>query len=221
MSKLFSDPEIDKLIIYALLGVIAVLLIAVLFLAVKKNIYYVNDEGEEIAPMKKPRRKNSEEEEYVEEEEEEEPEQEEVPAVPEPVPVQKARPTIKPILADKEIEEPVKTKEVPSNVRQENAAGLALTVSMKDNEYSQEVTSFPCILGRESTADVVVSEPAVSRKHARILNLDGILYIEDIAGHNGTYLNGRKLAGKEQARLQAGDRVNIGRSQITIREILY
>lgn len=217
MSKLFSDPEIDKLIIYALLGVIAVLLIAVLFLAVKKNIYYVNDEGEEIAPMKKSRRKNRDEEEY--EAEEEEPEQVEPPVAP--VPVQRSRPTIKPILADNEIEEPIKTKEVPATARQENAAGLALTVSMKDNEYSKEVTSFPCILGRENTADVVVSEPAVSRKHARILNLDGILYIEDIAGHNGTYLNGRKLAGKEQARLQAGDRVNIGRSQITIREILY
>lgn len=34
---MFDNPEIDKLIIFALLGMVAVLGIAVIFLAVKKN----------------------------------------------------------------------------------------------------------------------------------------------------------------------------------------
>ena len=40
---MFDNPEIDKLIIFALLGMVAVLGIAVIFLAVKKNTYYVDD----------------------------------------------------------------------------------------------------------------------------------------------------------------------------------
>lgn len=42
---MFDNPEIDKLIIFALLGMVAVLGIAVIFLAVKKNTYYVDESG--------------------------------------------------------------------------------------------------------------------------------------------------------------------------------
>ena len=50
---MFDNPEIDKLIIFALLGMVAVLGIAVIFLAVKKNTYYVDESGNEIRPVSK------------------------------------------------------------------------------------------------------------------------------------------------------------------------
>ena len=50
---MFDNPEIDKLIIFALLGMVAVLGIAVIFLAVKKNTYYVDESGNEIPPVSK------------------------------------------------------------------------------------------------------------------------------------------------------------------------
>ena len=50
---MFDNPEIDKLIIFALLGMVAVLGIAVIFLGVKKNTYYVDENGDEIKPVSK------------------------------------------------------------------------------------------------------------------------------------------------------------------------
>ena len=45
---MFDDPKIVKLIIIALVGIIVVLTIAVIYLAIKKNTYYVDEDGEEI-----------------------------------------------------------------------------------------------------------------------------------------------------------------------------
>ena len=53
MLNMLNDPEIDKLIIYTLAGICAVLMLAVFFLAVKRNIYYVDETGAEVPPPPK------------------------------------------------------------------------------------------------------------------------------------------------------------------------
>ena len=78
---MFNDPELVKLLIYGLGGACAVLLLAVLILAFKRNIYYVDENGLEIekaaakAKLKreKAKKKGKEIVEEVEEEVEEEP----------------------------------------------------------------------------------------------------------------------------------------------------
>ena len=73
---MFDDPKIVQLIIIALIGIIVVLTIAVIYLAIKKNTYYVDENGEEITSFSTKK---------------EEPERMEVPSVETPIPVQPLR----------------------------------------------------------------------------------------------------------------------------------
>ena len=53
------------------------------------------------------------------------------------------------------------------------------------------------VLGRHPACDIVLESGAVSRQHARILNIDGNFYVEDLHSRNGTLLNGRPVAGRQ------------------------
>src|SRR6266498_1226264 len=65
------------------------------------------------------------------------------------------------------------------------------------------------VLGREQ-ADVVIDDPGVSRRHAVIRPVEDGLEIEDLNSLNGTWVNGRRIAGA--TRLAPGDRVMLGDS---------
>jgi hypothetical protein len=52
------------------------------------------------------------------------------------------------------------------------------------------------ILGREpATADLVIPDPGVSRRHARVLEQNGDVIVEDLGSSNGTYVNGHRISG--------------------------
>jgi FHA domain len=56
-----------------------------------------------------------------------------------------------------------------------------------------------------------ISLPAdtfVSQVHARVVERDGQLFVEDLGSTNGTFLNGKQVA--KTARLRKGDQVQIG-----------
>jgi serine phosphatase RsbU (regulator of sigma subunit)/pSer/pThr/pTyr-binding forkhead associated (FHA) protein len=63
------------------------------------------------------------------------------------------------------------------------------------------------ILGRHPDCDVVLEAASVSRQHARIINVDGSYFVEDLASRNGTYLNGRLVVGRQP--LAENDQVQI------------
>ncbi len=63
------------------------------------------------------------------------------------------------------------------------------------------------VLGRHSACDVVLESSAVSRQHARILNIDGAFYVEDLHSRNGTLLNGQPITQRQL--LSEGDRLGI------------
>ena len=65
------------------------------------------------------------------------------------------------------------------------------------------------ILGREqASADLVIPDPGVSRRHARILPQNGTVIVEDLGSSNGTYVNGERISGPVE--LGAGDEVQLG-----------
>jgi len=65
------------------------------------------------------------------------------------------------------------------------------------------------ILGREHpSADLVISDPGVYRRHARLIPDQGTVILEDLGSSNGTYVNGQRISGPVQ--LGAGDQVQIG-----------
>jgi pSer/pThr/pTyr-binding forkhead associated (FHA) protein len=69
------------------------------------------------------------------------------------------------------------------------------------------------VLGREE-ADVVIDDPSVSRRHAVIRPLQDGLEIEDLDSLNGTWVNGRRIAGATG--LAPGDRVRLGDSSFEV-----
>ena len=56
---MLRDPTIVKLIIMGLVGTNVVLLLAVIYLAFKKNTYYVDADGNDISTTKKPQAKKA------------------------------------------------------------------------------------------------------------------------------------------------------------------
>jgi DNA-binding winged helix-turn-helix (wHTH) protein len=73
------------------------------------------------------------------------------------------------------------------------------------------------LLGREKGVRVWIDDPAVSRHHARIQIEAGRATLEDLDSKNGTFLNGSAV--ESPAALSNGDRIQIGRAEMTIREL--
>jgi two-component system cell cycle response regulator len=62
-------------------------------------------------------------------------------------------------------------------------------------------------LGRDKDAHVRVDGVGVSRRHARIVRIDGRHLLEDVGASQGVFVNGRRI---ERAELENGDRVQLG-----------
>ena len=56
-------------------------------------------------------------------------------------------------------------------------------------------------IGRFPTNDIVLPDPYVSRKHARIFFSEGKWYIEDLNSTNGTIVNNEDIRGKGSVEL--------------------
>ena len=67
-------------------------------------------------------------------------------------------------------------------------------------------------LGRATGADFIVDAALVSRVHCRFTaTVDGDLEVRDLDSTNGTFVNGERT---EVARLESGDKVQIGRVEV-------
>jgi EmrB/QacA subfamily drug resistance transporter len=77
-------------------------------------------------------------------------------------------------------------------------AGLVISVSR------------PTVIGRATSADVVLSDRQVSDRHVRVFSEDGEAVVEDLGSTNGTFANGRRFPGSY--RLHAGDRIKLGQT---------
>jgi hypothetical protein len=63
------------------------------------------------------------------------------------------------------------------------------------------------MVGRDRTCSVVLTHPAVSRRHARITMNGGACTLEDLKSANGTYVNNTRI---EKSALKPGDVVRFG-----------
>ena len=78
-----------------------------------------------------------------------------------------------------------------------------------------EITSARCIVGRErATADVVLRDPNVSRRHAQLIFTGSDWSIEDLNSTNGTLVNNRRIT---RCPLRNGDLLTFGLSTFEFR----
>ncbi|HEY6906394.1 MAG TPA: FHA domain-containing protein [Ignavibacteriaceae bacterium] len=77
---------------------------------------------------------------------------------------------------------------------------------------------FPVSLGRDEKNDVILPDPfkVVSRKHAKILNTEGILQLVDLESANFTYLNEEAVIPNEENALKTGDTIRIGEYELKV-----
>jgi two-component system, cell cycle response regulator len=69
-----------------------------------------------------------------------------------------------------------------------------------DGIQAGEVTSLtilPCVIGRHPSCQLIIDDPSVSRRHARIFLQGGELWLQDLGSRNGTFIDGRLLQSKQ------------------------
>ena len=77
--------------------------------------------------------------------------------------------------------------------------GKAVTHPIPDGET---------VLGRHPGCTIQLDSNTVSRRHAQVTKVDGQYFIEDLGSGNGTFVNGKQIAGKAQ--LAHDDRIKLG-----------
>jgi hypothetical protein len=74
------------------------------------------------------------------------------------------------------------------------------------------------VLGRDDTADIILDDPGISRRHSEIrVTNDGphlVASIRDLNSTNGTFVNSERVSSQ---RLSDGDRITVGRTTVTYR----
>ena len=73
------------------------------------------------------------------------------------------------------------------------------------------------LLGREPVCQIVVLDPSVSRRHARVRVVGDSATIEDLGSKNGTFVRGDRSDGA--ARLDDGDEIYLGTVRVIFRRV--
>jgi hypothetical protein len=71
----------------------------------------------------------------------------------------------------------------------------------------------PLLLGRHGNCDVVLSDPTVSRRHARLVFRDPNWIVQDLESRNGTFVNRARVG---RCELRPGDELLIGETALRI-----
>ncbi len=79
-----------------------------------------------------------------------------------------------------------------------------------DNKNVWRLEPGEYILGRHPSNNIVIPDPFVSRRHARIRYVDGKWVIEDLGSTNGTFVDGEDIRGKGEVELKNGAEIVIG-----------
>jgi predicted component of type VI protein secretion system len=90
---------------------------------------------------------------------------------------------------------------------------------IEDDEGEKSVvplSSDEIAIGRQQGNTVCLSQRNVSRRHARLVVVNGGVYLEDLGSSNGTRVNGERIEGRRKIRI--GDLIQIGNYDLAIQE---
>ncbi|MCY3572868.1 MAG: FHA domain-containing protein [Chloroflexi bacterium] len=92
-------------------------------------------------------------------------------------------------------------------MQQNDSFRLVVRRGPQPNE-SYEIGSEATTLGRGINNDIVINDREISRSHLRLLRAGDGLTLEDLGSTNGTFVNGKRIAGITP--LQVGDMIGLG-----------
>jgi Protein of unknown function (DUF3662)/FHA domain len=93
--------------------------------------------------------------------------------------------------------------------RRHGLAREIVEVILGDKKHQLEGRG-PWSVGRSQENDIVINDPNVSRKHARISRADNGFVVEDLGSTNGTLLDGAPI---DRERIESGDELTFGQSR--------
>lgn len=98
-------------------------------------------------------------------------------------------------------------------------AGLDFQLTMRSGPTpgkTYPIEGEELLLGRDLANEIAISDPEVSRRHARFFMQDENVMVEDLGSTNGTFLNGERISSPQQ--LRAGDVITLGESIVLVFE---
>ena len=90
--------------------------------------------------------------------------------------------------------------------REHGLARETISLVLGDRTYPLEGRG-PWTVGRSEENDIVVPDPNVSRRHARLSRLENGFVVEDLGSTNGTLLGGAPI---DRERIEGGDELTFG-----------
>ena len=89
----------------------------------------------------------------------------------------------------------------------------SFVLSSLDGKYAYRVQPGEVTVGRENImSEYLANKRYVSRAHAKLILIDGEMFIENLSNTNFTYINNKRITGKE--RLSDGDEIGFGGTSI-------
>ncbi len=86
----------------------------------------------------------------------------------------------------------------------------------ENGELAVKIDKFPFVIGKKKDeVDYALEDRSVSRIHARILEENGCVYLEDLNSTNGTFKNGLRMQPYERRRLERDDELRFGKAEYT------
>jgi predicted component of type VI protein secretion system len=84
----------------------------------------------------------------------------------------------------------------------------------KIKEYNLSLEGL--MIGRAPTNDVMLEDKRVSRRHARIYEENGKVFIEDVGSNNGTFLEGSKIIPGKKIEVRGKQVIKIASHTLTV-----
>jgi pSer/pThr/pTyr-binding forkhead associated (FHA) protein len=97
--------------------------------------------------------------------------------------------------------------ELDDPVSEQRFVGEAVAIKLRYRQALITLRTGKLYLGRSPECELAISDPAVSRRHARLWVRPARIVVEDLGSQNGVYVNGARIQGP--CELFAGDKLRI------------
>ncbi len=95
----------------------------------------------------------------------------------------------------------------------QGTVGMVSVAEGKDQGRVYEIRKNELSIGRSRESDIFLEDLAVSRLHAKILNMgNGVYALKDEGSANGTKVNGQLVNKYQTYPLQEGDKIQLGQT---------
>jgi len=110
---------------------------------------------------------------------------------------------------------PRKERAAPKRMRARGKASLLIAGAPGRKKQASWELGDEVIMGRAGECAISLNDEFASNMHAKIYQVEGRYYVEDLGSTNGTYVNGRRI--NYPTELRGGDLVKIGRTVMEFR----